>query len=196
LNYINSHYITENLTHLTSHEGYDGMIKNGIKLTDRGDDALLYKPPGFWISINGDWERWCTVEEFRDVKESTICDVYLKPNLLFIRISTVSDADELFLFLIPELKHHNLFPEYSFSTPLSDLINISQYQIEQLHKGNRVTARSVWGKALDTCDGIYYENSSDLHFHTIFNTWDCDSLMLFDPRNATISKKEQLMRND
>ena len=192
MNYINSQCITENLTHVTSHEGYDGMMSNGIKIVARGDNALLYKPPGFWISINGDWERWCTGEEFVDVENATTCDVYLKPNLLFIRISTVYDADELFLFLIPELKHHNLFPEHSFSTPLSDLINISNYQIEQVHKGNLVTARSVWGKALDTCDGIYYENSSDLHFYTIFNTWDCDSIVLFDPTNATISKKEKL----
>lgn len=190
MNYINSQCIAENLTHVTSHEGYGGMISNGIKISDRGNQALLYKPPGFWISINGDWEEWCTRNDFRDVKELAICDVYLKPNLLFIRISTMSDADELFLFLIPELQHHNLFPEYSFSFPLSDLINISQYQIEQLHKGNLVTARSVWGKALDVCDGIYYENSSDLHFNTIFNTWDCNCIVLFDPRNATISKKE------
>ncbi len=192
MNYINSQCITENLTHLTSHEGYDSMRSNGIKINDRGNDALLYKPPGFWISINGDWERWCTGEEFIDVEESTICNVYLKPNLLFIKISTVQEADELFLFLIPELKHHNLFPEYSFSFPLSDLMNISHYQIKQLQKGNLVTARSVWGKALEMCDGIYYENSSDLHFHTIFNTWDASSIVLFDPRNAIISKKEKL----
>ena len=167
------------------------MKKNGIKLSDMGDDALLYKPPGFWISINGDWERWCTGENFRDVKNATICDVYLKPNLLFIRISTVLDADELFLFLIPELKaHYDGF--YDFSSSLSDLISISRYQIHELYKGNLVTARSVWGKALEICDGIYFENSTDLHFHTIFNTWDCDSIVLFNPSNLTISKKEQL----
>jgi len=189
MNYINSQCITENLTHLTSHEGYEDMMSNGIKIIEKGNDALLYKPPGFWISISGDWERWCTGAEFVDVEESTICDVYLKPNLLFIRISTVSDADELFLFLIPELKHYHIFSEYS---PLSDLLNISSYQIEQLQKGNLVTARSVWGKAMDICDGIYYENSSALHFDTIFNTWDCSSIVLFDSRNASITKKEKL----
>ncbi len=192
MNYINSQCITENLTHLTSHDGYHGMVSNGIKIKERGDTALLYKPPGFWISINGDWERWCTGEEFMDVEESTVCNVYLKPNLLFIRISTVPDADELFLFLIPELKQYNIFPEYSFSFPLSDLMNISSYQIRQLQKGNLVNARTVWGKAMNICDGIYYENSSDLHFHTIFNTWDASSIVLFDPRNVTISKKESL----
>lgn len=193
MNYINSQYITQSLTHQTSHKGYHDMIKNGIKLKDRGNDALLYKPPGFWISINGDWERWCTGEEFRDIQKATICNIYLKPNLLFIRISTVPDADELFLFLIPELKHHQHdFADSFFSFPLSDLLNISRYQIHELHKGNLVTARSVWGKALEICDGIYYENSSDLHFHTIFNTWDCDSIVLFDPSNVTLSKKEQV----
>ena len=192
MNYINSQCISENLTHVTSHDGYDGMMCNGIKISDMGNDALLYKPPGFWISINGDWEEWCGGNEFGDVGNATICNVYLKPNLLFIRIATVSDADELFLFLIPELKHHNIFPEYRHSFPLSDMINISQYQIKQLQKGNLVNARSVWGKALDVCDGIYYENSSDLHFHTIFNTWDASSIVLFDPSNATVSKKEKL----
>jgi len=166
------------------------MISNGIKIQDRGNDALLYKPPGFWISVNGDWEMWCTDNEFR-VSQSTICDVYLKPNLLFIRISTVSDADELFLYLIPELEYHNIFRELSSSSPLSDLINISQYQIKQLQKGNIVTARSVWNKALENCDGIYYEDSSELHFNTIFNTWDASSIVLFDSTNATISKQEE-----
>ena len=189
MNYINSQYITAKLSHVTSHEGYEGMVKNGIKIKDMGNDALLYKPPGFWISLDGDWERWCTGEQFIDIPDQTICNVYLKPNLLFIRISTVSDADELFLFLIPELIHHQV-SEYSCA--LSDLLNISRYQIHELHKGNLVTAHSVWDKAIQICDGIYYENSSDLHFHTIFNTWDCDSIILFDPRNSTISKKEIL----
>ncbi len=192
MNYINSHCITEKLTHVTSHDGYHGMISNGIKLSDMGNQALLYKPPGFWISINEDWELWCTGNEFGDIENAIICNVYLKPNLLFIKISTVNDADELFLFLIPELKRHTIFPEYSFSSSVCDLMNISQYQIDQLQKGNLVTARSVWSNAMNNCDGIYYENSSDLHFHTIFNTWDASSIVLFDPSNATISKKEKL----
>ena len=201
MNYINSHCITETLTHVTSHEGYTGMMSHGIKLRDWGNDALLYKPPGFWISINGDWEEWCTGNDFGDVENATICNVYLKPNLLFIKITTVNDADELFLFLIPELKHqrNTIFPEFSFSFPLSDLMNISSYQIDQLQKGNLVNSRSVWGKALDICDGIYYEDSSDLHCQTIFNTWDASSIVLFDPSNVTISKKENcigVMRND
>jgi len=111
--------------------------------------------------------------------------VYLKPNLTFLRISTIDDANELFSFLVPEL---HLYHSESDYFPLSDLMTISHYQIHELHKGNLVTARKVWSKALDTCDGIYYENSGDLHFHTIFNTWDCSSIMLFDPRNASIIK--------
>ena len=91
------------MTHLTSEKGFEGMKKNRIKLPDLGDNALLYKPPGFWVSLDGDWEQWCTSEEFRDVQSETICDVYLKPNLTFIKISTVEDANELFLFLVPEL---------------------------------------------------------------------------------------------
>ena len=187
MNFINSQYITSKMTHLTPEEGYLGMKKTGIKIPDRGNTALLYKPPGFWISLDGDWEDWCTSEEFRNVDVETICNVYLKPNLTFIRISTVEDANELMLFLVPELSLHYVKSNFF---PLSDLMTIIHYQIHELHKGNLVTARKVWANALNNCDGIYYENSGDLHFHTIFNTWDCNSIMLFDPRNVSITKRD------
>ena len=162
------------------------MIKNGIKIIDYGINGLIYKPPGFWISVDGDWERWCTSNDFRDVENSTICSVYLKPNLTFIRISTVNDANELVRFILPNLK--NKYPEMDH---LSGLLNFSYMQISELHKGNILTQRNVWANALNSCDGIYYDNSMDLHFDTFFNTWDCDSLMLFDPRNAALSKQER-----
>ena len=176
------------MTHLTPEDGYQGMKKNGIKLTDMGNDALLYKPPGFWISLNSEWEDWCIGEEFRDVKNETICDVYLKPNLTFIRISTVDDADELMSFLVPELDFYTTEPDLF---PLSDLITMSRYQIDQIHRGKIVTQRTVWSNALESCDGIYYENSWNLHMHSIFNTWDCSSIMLFDPRNVSIVKQDK-----
>ena len=77
------------------------MRKNGIKITDHGNDALLYKSPAFWISVDYGWEQWCTWENFRDVQKEVICNVFLKPNLLFIKIQTVDDANELFNFLLP-----------------------------------------------------------------------------------------------
>lgn len=174
------------MTHLTPEKGYLGMKKTGIKISDMGDTALLYKPPGFWISLDGEWEQWCTSEEFRDVEHEIICNVYLKPNLTFIRISTVEDANELMSFLVPQLHLYQLESNFFHS---SDLMTISHYQTHELHKGNLITARKVWRKALDTCDGIYYENSGDLHFHTIFNTWDCSSILLFDPRNVILTKQ-------
>jgi len=187
LNFINSQYISANLTHLTPEKGYEGMKKNGIKVMDRGNNGLIYKPPGFWISVDGDWERWCISEEFRNVNRETICNVYLKPNLTFIRISTVGDADELALFLLPGLE--NTFHDIVFH--LSDLLTFSHHHIEKIRQGIPVTPKTVWANALNSCDGIYYENSGDLHFDTFFNTWDCDSLMLFDPRHVTLLKQER-----
>jgi len=69
------------------------------------------------------------------------------------------------------------------------MLTIVKYQMHEIHKGNHITARNVWRNALESCDGIYYENSGNLHFHTIFNTWDCSSIMIFDPRNVTIIKQ-------
>ena len=193
MKFINSQYITSPLTHLTPEDGYHGMKENGIKIVDRGKDALIYKPPGFFISMNGDWERWCESENFRDVDEETICDVYIKPNLTFIRIENVEDANNLVRFLLPDIRNEfpdlnnpfdrilGKFPGGEF--PISDLLNFSRYQINLLKKGVEMIQREVWGRALDTCDGIYYVNSWALHMNTIFNTWDCDTLLLFEPRN-------------
>lgn len=197
MKFINSQYITAPLTHLTPEDGYHGMKKNGIKIVDGGKDALIYKPPGFFISMNGDWERWCESEEFRDVKNETICDVYLKPNLTFIRIENVEDANNLVRFLLPDIK--NEFPDLNQTFdgayprgefPISDILNFSRYQVNLLKKGVEMIQREVWGRALDSCDGIYYVNSWDLHINTIFNTWDCDTLMLFDPSNVISLQKK------
>ena len=194
MNFIQSQYITAKLTHLTPEDGYNGMKKNGIKIADRGRDALIYKPPGFFISMNGDWERWCEAEQFRDVDEETICEVYIKPNLTFIRIENVEDANELVRFLLPDIKNElnhlfgGDFPGGEF--PISDLLNFSRYQFNLLKKGVELIHREVWGRALASYDGIYYVNSWELHMNTIFNTWDCDTLMLFDPRNVTSLQKQ------
>ncbi len=173
------------------------MKKNGIKISDLGNKSLIYKPPGFFISMNGDWERWCESEHFRDVDKETICEVYIKPNLTFIRIENVEDANDLVRFLLPDIKNEfpdlnqtfsGVYPRGEF--PISDLLNFSRYQIKMLKKGVDLIHREVWGKALASCDGVYYVNSWKLHMNTIFNTWDCDTLMLFDPRNVTSLQKK------
>jgi len=120
------------------------------------------------------------------VQAETICNVYLKPNLLFIRISTVQDANELIRFLLPDIRDYS--PGFQFN--ISDLINFSHYQFKHMKRGERVTQRMAWANALSSCDGIYYENSWELHMHTIFNTWDCHSLILFDPRNIVSMMKQ------
>lgn len=199
MKFINSQYITAPLTKLTPDEDYISMKKNRIYLVDHGEQALIYKPPGFWISIDGDWEKWCDENDFRDTKEETIADIYLKPNLTFIRIQSVDDAEELVRFLLPDIK--NEFPELNHplygkfprgELPVCDLLNFSRYQINALKNGRIFNQRLVWHNALNICDGIYYENSWELHMHSIFNTWDASSVMLFDPKNiVSMIKKDR-----
>ncbi len=77
--------------------------------------------------------------------------------------------------------------------PISDLLNFSRYQMNLLKKGVELIHRKVWGRALSGCDGIYYVNSWALHMNTIFNTWDCDTLLLFDPRNiVSLQKRDNI----
>jgi len=131
------------------------------------------------------------------VEKETICKVYVKPNLTFIRIENVEDANDLVRFILPDIK--NEFPDL-YQTfgggyprgefPISDMLNFSGYQMNLLKKGVVINYREVWGKALASCDGIYYVNSWELHANTIFNTWDCDTLLLFDPRNVISLQKK------
>ena len=123
--------------------------------------------------------------------------MYLKPNLTFIRIESIEDANELVRFLLPDIK--NEFPDLNHpfggdfpggEFPVSDLLNFSRYQINLLRKGVEMIQREVWGRALASFDGIYYVNSWELHMNTIFNTWDCDTLLLFDPRNIISLQKK------
>jgi len=184
MHFVNSHKITANLTHATSRKDYELMKKNGIKVKDMGMDGLIYKPPGFWISINGDWERWCECEDFRTSDMNTICKVQLPDHLRFIRISTVEDANELVMFLMPDMPiyHFN-----GFSNHRSDLLNITHHMLECMKQGIILTPRLFWQNALDNFNGIYFENSGDLHMHTLFNAWDCDSLVVFDPRQIFLN---------
>jgi len=125
------------------------MKKNGIKVIDRGRDALIYKPPGFFISMNGDWERWCESEQFRDVEKETICQVYVKPNLTFIRIENVEDANELVQFLIPDIKNEFPYLTYPFGGdfPISDMLNFTRYQINLIKKRYRHDSERSMGKS-------------------------------------------------
>jgi len=203
MKFINSQYINAEMTHCTVQNDYLSMRENGINI--RVKDGLLYKPPGFWISVNYGWEEWSGAEEFQQDR-NVQCNVYVKPNLTFIKISTVEEANELAMFLLPDLFNiigmqdnvfSRMFPTFSswpeMDRPISDLISFSRYEIYMTQKtGKPVRSIETWKKALESCDGIYYENSWDLHMDTFFNTWDCDSLILFDPSNViSIMKRDR-----
>jgi len=188
MNFINSQYINTDLTHCTVEDDYISMRENGIHVRMTGDKGLIYKPPGFWISVNYGWEEWSGAENFQQDRDVQ-CNVFIKPNLTFIRISTVDEANELIRFLLPNMRDYN--PGFHFE--ISDLIQFSHYEFEQIKKGKKVNSGTTWNNALNSCDGIYYENSWELHMNTIFNTWDCDSLVLFDPSNVlSIMKKDKI----
>lgn len=180
---INSENILDKLTHVTSPDGAAKMIKNGIKVKDMGDAGLLYKPPGFWISMNEGWERWTRGNDFQNDKSNVILDVKLKPGLRFARVSSITDAETLIRYLVPDI------PQYEFSgfhVGRSDLLNVTHYMLEAHKQGLRLTAKMLWKKVLDNYDGVYYEDSETLHMRTMFNAWDVSSIVIFDPRNITL----------
>jgi len=183
---INSENITTKLTHVTELKDYHLMIKNGIKVKDMGDTGLIYKPPGFWISVDGGWERWCTAEGWGMNDKSIICDVRIKPGLKFLKISSVAEANVLIRFLVPDIPVYDF---NGFTVEACDLLNVTHYMLECHKQGTRLTARMLWKNALDNYDGVYYENSGSLHMHSMFNAWDASSIVIFDPRNVISLQK-------
>lgn len=180
---IQSQYITVPLTHVTELEDYHLMVKNGIKVKDMGDNGLIYKPPGFWISIDGDWERWCTAEGWGMDDKSIICKVKIKAGLNLLKISSVLEANNLIKFLVPDMP---IYDFDGFTVDRCDLLNITHYMVECSKNGTRLTARMLWKNVLDNYDGVYYENSMSLHMHSMFNAWDASSIVIFDSRNVEI----------
>ena len=186
MNFIQSENITAKLTHVTELEDYQLMLKNGIKVKDMGEAGLIYKPSGFWISVDGDWERWCTAERWGMNDKSIICDIKIKPKLKFLKISSVHEANLLIRFLVPDIPVYDF---NGFTVNRYDILNITHHMIECAKKGIRLTAKILWKNVLDNYDGVYYENSGSLHMHSMFNAWDASSIVLFDPRNVSSMQK-------
>lgn len=188
MNFINSEDITAKLTHVTELEPLQLMVKNGIKIKDMGDSGLAYKPPGFWISIDGDWERWCKGADWGMSDKSIICDVKIKSGLKFLRISSVMEANYLIRFLAPDITNYDFG---GLKINPCDMLNVTHYMLECSKKGIRLTAKMLWKNVLDNYDGVYYENSESLHMQSMFNAWDASSIVIFDPRNViSIQKKD------
>jgi len=180
---MKSQDITAKLTHVTELKDYHLMVKNGIKVKDMGSHGLIYKPPGFWISIDGDWERWCTAEEWGMGDKSIICKVKIKADLEFLKISSVLEANNLIKFLVPDIP---IYDFNGFTVDRCDLLNVTHYMLECSKNGILLTARMLWKNVLDNYDGVYYENSGSLHMHSMFNAWDASSIVIFDPRNVEL----------
>ncbi len=154
------------------------MKKEGIRIKERD---LLYKPPGFFISIDNEWEEWCSGNDFGN-SDGVICDVYLKPNLEFLHVKTIEDANELSRILLPGIdSYHPFLVDFGYAP--SDMMSFTQYQINECKKGRTIKPRDIWVKILENYDGVCYEYSSDLHLRTFFNTWDVSCIVLFDPEN-------------
>jgi len=180
---IQSEDITAKLTHVTKLEHYELMVTNGIKVKDMGEAGIIYKPPGFWISVDGDWERWCTGEEWGMNDKSIICDVIIKPDLKLLKISSVLEANLLIRFLVPDIPVYDF---NGFTVEPCDLLNVTHYMLHCHRKGIRLTAKMLWKNVLDSYDGVYYENSGSLHMHSMFNAWDASSIVIFDSRNVEL----------
>jgi hypothetical protein len=183
MKYILSQDVKEPKTHVFSSWEQVRAVEAGIFRIHSRAHRMLDKPPAIWISLNHDWERWCTGEDFRDIDKSIIGEVVFKPNLKFLKITNQEEADDLGILMgfnnepkTYEWAGHS----HTFDRTPADSGHIMDFVLDQM-KGKIPFKKTPWDEVLELFDGVYFLNNGDLHFNTFFNSWDVDCIALFRP---------------
>lgn len=150
------HYGSYSFSYEICRQCFDNM-KNGIL-------AATLKPFGLWGSdINSEfkWEDWCRLEEFHldNLKSSFKFTLDPSANILEIK-----KEDDILPYIIIDESYSrpNVFG-HQLKTSISDRFNIN-----------------LLAKEFDGIELYMSENYTELKY-SIFNTWDCDSIVVWNP---------------
>lgn len=144
--------------HLTFSPRYDGFsYSERMFYPIRNRDVFMTKPSGgFWLSVDGGWERWCECEE-PDWASHGRYEVEVADDAKVYVISSIDDIDAL-----PQREGPSEVPDlFGFLLPES---RIDFERVAEIYDGIFVNisegGRDVW-------NAMY--------------GWDCDSVLLFSP---------------
>lgn len=126
---------------------------------------------GIWASpVNAEfgWKEWCESEMHYpkgfDWKKSFTFTLTKEANILYIHTE-----DDILDYIIENPDDWNLF---NTKTTISDSLNL-----EKLYK------------EFDGMELFMFENYIDLHY-SIFNSWDCDSIVVWNPDVINVIRSE------
>ncbi len=114
------------------------------------------------MSVNKGRERWGLNHGFKKEKNMVSCRVVLQENLKILELSSRKDAVDLIKSVSEGFVEKNII----------------------FHKISQLFWRRV--AAHNNMDGILYKYTDYLHYNTFLKSWDCDSIVVFNPINATI----------
>ncbi len=149
------------LTHWTDKKFKEKMV------IGKGEFRILppeiresFKPVGFWLSVDGSWERWLN-GNWDDWLKGKVC-------------LNVELAKDINLFVINSKKQFlDEFKKLVGKNYLK-LEGAGKYMLQEFHKKLKEKYDGVWLKSKP-----FYEHRLDADFH-YFYPWDCESICVWN----------------
>lgn len=143
---------------LTFSPRYDGFVYDASRFTEVHNGwAGMTKPHGgFWLSVDGSWERWCETEEPGWISHGTY---------------EVEVADDARVYSIASMSDISPLPKRETVTP----------ECDKLWSGVSRMGAPIDFKAMsEIYDGVSVDFSNgDSELWRAMYGWDCDSVLLF-----------------
>lgn len=154
------------------HYGAKSLNRNKFKKVQNSSRNKPKYGTGLWVSpINSSfgWKDWCTLEDFRDCKESNSFILNLKKSARVLTIDSLEDSRKLFRYYVKATNKYTSYIDFEKLSKDYDAIFLTD-------KGQQET-RFVWDE----------EKGVELY------GWDCESLLIMNLDCVFTSKDSRKM---
>lgn len=159
---VYSHEITDKLTHNVPNQYVKRVLNGNFKPFIKAG-----RPRGIWISINNGWENFCADGNFNKGCETTQFDVKLLPKLKILMIDELHHIESYW----KKFTDYEM-PTYKFTMDDSIvMVNFWKWLRNQGFDGVAMTNNGI--------------NETKM---TFLNGWDCESLVLYNPKDLILKK--------
>lgn len=135
------------------------------RVTPRGEYYLECKPPiGLWASpeeCDLPWKTWCEGEEYKLERLEESFKFTIKDDAKILNVHSLSDIEK--------------YNKWILNVPMCEFKYIFDKPFRVL---------TCFNEIMDVYDGMelfYSENIEQFRFSDTFTTWDCDSIVIWNP---------------
>ena len=157
------------LTHFTDKRFKEKMIRGKGEFRQQQIEENL-KPVGFWLSVDGSWERWLKGN----------WDEWLKGKVCL----NVKLAKDINLFVVKSKKQFlNEFKKLT-GRDYMKLSGVGKWLLQDFHKKLKEKYDGIWLLAEP-----FYKHRLDSGFH-YFYYWDCESMCIWNKNKIKFKEKK------